>query len=394
MQPATPEQQRKPSGTTGSAAALKQIGTPDHSGYMKKKGETYGWKTRFFALKGADLYYMKSETVSANKGALSDFQEDRIKGHIDLRGHRVIVDENTNPGSYGFRLIGGDKPHFFSSSEQTAIREWMKALMKATIARDYSVPVTSSCNIPTIPLAEAQALSPRPPSPATRDATQRATRRENVTQLTPHDASVLMSLDTSSGQRRRASQNLTTVPSRPTRDMRRASGDMRRSSNSVARPSVSLVSLDSLRWSLSRWARQVDAQVTSAFPANEEKHTELVQWVNDRLPPPYPRARSIPESFTSGEVIFLLVRAMSGVDPNPPVPASAFAKESDGQPGIPGLFAMMDMLIDSGVDTAGVSINDIRSGDAGAIARLIESIVGWDQGRQAGVASPRPTASA
>lgn len=116
-----------------------------------------------------------------------------MKGHVDLRGYRVIVDENTNPGSYGFRLIGSDKPHAFSSSEQMTIREWMKALMKATIARDYSVPVTSSCNIATIPLAEAQALAPRPPSPATREATQRATRRENTNQLTAHDASVLVS---------------------------------------------------------------------------------------------------------------------------------------------------------------------------------------------------------
>jgi hypothetical protein len=185
MQAAAPEAARKPAATTtGSAMALRQIGEPDHSGYLKKKGDRYGnWKTRFFVLKGSHLYYMKTE------------HEDRVKGNIDLRGYRVIVDENTNPGSYGFRLSGGDKPHAFSSSEQTVIREWMKALMKATIARDYSVPVTSSCNIPTIPLAEAQALSPRPPSPATRDATQRATRRENTNQLTAHDANILVGLN-------------------------------------------------------------------------------------------------------------------------------------------------------------------------------------------------------
>ena len=118
-----------------------------------------------------------------------------MKGHIDLKGYRVIVDGNANPGSYGFRLVGNDKPHYFSSSEQTVVREWMKALMKATIARDYSVAVTSSCNIPTIPLAEAQALSPRPPSPASRDAAQRANRRENTNTLTPHDANVLVSCD-------------------------------------------------------------------------------------------------------------------------------------------------------------------------------------------------------
>ncbi len=241
MQPASPEQMRRPSTTAapGTAKALRQIGTPDYSGYLKKKGDRYGsWKTQYFVLKGPHLYYLKSETVSS-LSSRADGQEDRVKGHVDLRGHRVIVDENTNPGSYGFRLIGPDKPHAFSSSEQMVIRSWMKALMKATIARDYSVPVTSSCNIPTIPLAEAQALAPRPPSPATREATQRATRRENTNQLTAHDASVLvsalrklradaqMSLDTSSGQRRRESQNLS-APSRPTRDTRRPSTDMPR----------------------------------------------------------------------------------------------------------------------------------------------------------------------
>lgn len=178
MQPATPE---RSSNGLGQSMALKQIGKPDHAGYMKKKGDRYGsWKTRYFVLKGSHLYYLRSEN------------EDRAKGHIDLRGYRVIVDENANPGLYGFRLVGPDKPHSFSASEQSTVREWMKALMKATIARDYTVPVTSSCNIPTIPLAEAQAMSPRPPSPATREATQRANRRENTNQLTAHDASVLV----------------------------------------------------------------------------------------------------------------------------------------------------------------------------------------------------------
>lgn len=31
-----------------------------------------------------------------------------------------------------------EKAHFFSSVEQSVVREWMKALMKATIGRDYS----------------------------------------------------------------------------------------------------------------------------------------------------------------------------------------------------------------------------------------------------------------
>lgn len=187
MAAAAPERRISSSTSTNAepvGAALRQIGKPDKVGYLKKRGERYNtWKPRYFVLKGSHLYYLKSET------------EDRVKGHIDLKGHRIIVDESANPGNYGFRLVGpgNEKPHYFSSSDQGELRDWMKALMKATIARDYSVPVTSSCNIPTIPLAEAQALQPRPPSPAQRDAAQRANRRENVNQLTPRDASVLVS---------------------------------------------------------------------------------------------------------------------------------------------------------------------------------------------------------
>lgn len=102
----------------------------------------------------------------------------------------------------------------------------------------------------------------------------------------------------------------------------------------------------------------------------------LVEWVNQTLPQQYPRASSLPGSFVSGEVIFLLVRSLSGIEPNPPVPPNAFAPEG-GKPGVSGLFAMMDLLIDAGVDTAGVSLNDIREGDHDSIVRLLESVKGW-----------------
>lgn len=201
MQPASPQNKRvsgpTPIAVSTGGAALKQIGTPDHAGYLKKKGERYGgWKSRYVVLKGSTLYILKSEHA------------DSLKDRIDLlHTHRIMADENANPGSYGFRLAAsaggaaggagagagaGAKSHSFSSSEQTVVRGWMKALLKATIARDYTKPITSSCNIPTIPLAEAQALAPRPPSPATRAAMQRATRRENPNQLTPHDANILV----------------------------------------------------------------------------------------------------------------------------------------------------------------------------------------------------------
>ena len=59
-------------------------------------------------------------------------------------GYKVVADENVDPGRYGFRIVHEtDKTHFFSSEEQAAVREWMKAIMKATIGRDYS----SACRL-------------------------------------------------------------------------------------------------------------------------------------------------------------------------------------------------------------------------------------------------------
>ena len=128
----------------------------------------------------------------------------------------MVADENIDPGKYGFKLLhDSDRSHFFSSDEQLIVRGWMRALMKATIDRDYTSvfpschtlsnailisaltgPVVSSVNVPTIPLAVAQAMNPapRPPSPTARAATQRATRRENTNQLSTRDAEILMSV--------------------------------------------------------------------------------------------------------------------------------------------------------------------------------------------------------
>ncbi|KAJ4464131.1 hypothetical protein C8J55DRAFT_538919 [Lentinula edodes] len=109
--------------------------------------------------------------------------------------------------------------------------------MKATIGRDYTKPVISSVNIPTIPLMVAQAMNPapHPPSPTARDATQKALRRRNPNQLSSRDAQVLMGLPTNSDTKERVKLesffSSTTVdnaskgpaPPRPSREARRAS---------------------------------------------------------------------------------------------------------------------------------------------------------------------------
>ena len=44
---------------------LEQIGTPDHNGWLRKKGDRYNtWKQRYFVLKGPHLYWLRSENKS------------------------------------------------------------------------------------------------------------------------------------------------------------------------------------------------------------------------------------------------------------------------------------------------------------------------------------------
>ena len=82
---------------------------------------------RYCVLSGPHLYYLKSENDA------------KFKGYINMAGYKVTADENANPGYYGFRIIHDkEAPHFFSLQEQGLVREWMKALMKATISRDYT----------------------------------------------------------------------------------------------------------------------------------------------------------------------------------------------------------------------------------------------------------------
>ena len=46
-------------------SVLEQIGTPDHNGWMRKKGDRYNaWKLRYFVLKGPHLYWLRSNNKS------------------------------------------------------------------------------------------------------------------------------------------------------------------------------------------------------------------------------------------------------------------------------------------------------------------------------------------
>ncbi|KAI0690842.1 hypothetical protein BC835DRAFT_1362697 [Cytidiella melzeri] len=347
---------------------LAQIGTPDHNGWMRRKSENYNsWKMRYFVLKGPHLYCLKS----------NDRTETKIKGYINITGYKVVADEKIDPGRYGFKMIhDSDKTHFFSHDEQLVIREWMKALIKSTISRDFHNPVVSSSNIPTIPLTVAQAMtpSPRPPSPTARAATQRAHRRDNPNQLSSRDAEVLMSL-TTKGKPTNGSQNgdrpkLDTVftedgiktpqPSSPT--------SPKKSSSKVPPPRPSR----EIRRTLSNNARS---------STDTTLDNNLLEWANSHLPASF-QITDPSGSLCSGLALLRLAEDIKGSPSSPPVPDSAFPT-SPADERLDGLFRLFDFLLDNDVKMGTVSINDIRQGKREKIIQLLQAMRAWEDKRKA-----------
>lgn len=68
---------------------LDQIGRPDHSGWMRKKGERYNsWKLRYFVLRGPHLYYLKSDSKAVRPSFLHHLQKDCINEGFGFRRRR------------------------------------------------------------------------------------------------------------------------------------------------------------------------------------------------------------------------------------------------------------------------------------------------------------------
>ncbi|KAJ6520133.1 hypothetical protein C8R45DRAFT_1205159 [Mycena sanguinolenta] len=334
-------------------SVLDQIGESDHAGWMRKKGERYNtWKLRYFVLKGPDLYYLKT----------LDKSETKIKGHINIVGYKVTVDENVDPGRYGFRIDHDhERPHYFSSNDKAVVRDWMKAIMKATIGRDYSKPVVSSVNIPTIPLIVAQAMNPapRPPSPTARAATQRAMRRENTDQPSTRDARVLMltgfvTADAAPKEERARLESFFSTEPAPG-----AVPGTPQSATAPARP-----------------ARRMSSQ-QAPTPVDDG----LIEWANTHLPSNL-QITDPTGSLCDGLGLLRLAESIKGKPSSPPVPDSAFPKDPTDD-NLDGLFRLFDFLLDNEVRMGSVSINDIRQGKRDKIIQLLRGLKGWEDKRKA-----------
>lgn len=177
----------------------------DYSGWMKKKSNTLmtTWKPRLFILKGRRLAYYYSEDDEQEKGLIDisfhrvlPADNEKLTGlHATLTGAgntptmpanttvatladaQARNDVDTTPDSiFIFKLVppraglsravNFTKPtvHYFAVPNIKQGRLWMAALMKATIDRDDTQPVSTSYQQKTISLAKARAMRHRPPA--------------------------------------------------------------------------------------------------------------------------------------------------------------------------------------------------------------------------------------
>jgi hypothetical protein len=182
----------------------------DYSGWMRKKNSALmtTWKPRFFVLKGRRLAYYYSEDDDAEKGLIDisfhrvlPADNERLTGlHATITGASsgsgMPVKDLLHSGNDSGSLEKGDdsmfifklvppraglsravhftKPtvHYFAVSNLKEGRLWMAALMKATIDRDDTQPITTTYQQKTISLAKARQMRHRPPALMNLDETK------------------------------------------------------------------------------------------------------------------------------------------------------------------------------------------------------------------------------
>ena len=183
----------------GPREAMKDA---DYCGWMKKKSSNLmtTWKPRFFVLKGRRMAYYYSEDDESEKGLIDisfhrvlPADNEKLTGlhatltaavgggsgnhssllssggdaeHLEKGDDAVFIFKLVPPRAGLSRAVNFTKPtvHYFAVQNLKQGRLWMAALMKATIDRDDTQPITSTYQQKTISLAKAKQMRHRPPA--------------------------------------------------------------------------------------------------------------------------------------------------------------------------------------------------------------------------------------
>ena len=183
----------------------------DYSGWMKKRSSNImtTWKPRLFVLRGRRLSYYYVETDTQEKGLIDISSHRVLPADRDIIAgiHATVTGAKSSPVSpataqmptsasedaatlrsrspvqkadsdsmFIFKLVpprtglsravNFTKPtvHYFAVENIGQGRLWMAALMKATIDRDETKPITTTYQQKTISLGKARAMKQRPPA--------------------------------------------------------------------------------------------------------------------------------------------------------------------------------------------------------------------------------------
>ncbi|KOS20513.1 Protein BOI2 [Escovopsis weberi] len=207
--PAKTSRKKGKKGTSAYTRGLLKV-TPqeamkdaDYYGWMRKKSSNLmtTWKPRLFVLKGRRLAYYYSEHDDSEKGLIDisfhrvlPADSDKLTGlHATITGAVVgpgipsnqsvpggsegtITLEKGDDSTFIFKLVppraglskavNFTKPtvHYFAVPNLKQGRLWMAALMKASIERDDTQPITTTYQQKTISLTKAKQMRHRPPA--------------------------------------------------------------------------------------------------------------------------------------------------------------------------------------------------------------------------------------
>ncbi|GAA6020104.1 hypothetical protein JCM10207_006256 [Rhodosporidiobolus poonsookiae] len=368
VDPATAEMLRAKEEAVRDGNLMDKIGRPDHSGWMRKKGEKYNsWKMRFFVLKGVYLYYLKSE------------QEQKAKGVIDLTGYRVLSDPNIHPGEFAFKLVHDrGRTHFFSATEQVTVRSWMKEIMKATILRDYSAPVVSSCDIDVLPLEVAKTMTPypRPPSPERRAQIQKARYAgTNPNTLSQKDAAILM--DFAPGSPLMNGEALWSSAASKPETKRKSSAVSVAKSDTPTEQAPRSPPLGSTTPTMNGMSTTPTPPATTRLTraTSDTSRGELLGWVNANLPSSCPLATDLAYSLRSGRLLVRLLENLSGEQSGISDEQFDQFHQQEGQPFdtayLDTIFSVFDFLSPL-VSTDDLSMEDMITGNEERLTILVE----------------------
>ncbi|KAI7866077.1 hypothetical protein BDF14DRAFT_1818527 [Spinellus fusiger] len=369
---------------------------PEHEGWLHKQSDKYKtWNKRWFVLKGIHLFYFKSP------------KDVRMKGIVNLRNYRVVVDPSIHSGKYCFKAQHDkERTFFFYTDNEEAMRVWIKMLMKATITRDFQSPVMSSNHIATVPLEVARRMRPRPPS-VIMYKNQLQNKQGDEVKMTIHEEEEQEEQEQEQEQEREEREEQKERKEREEReDVLMPCPSMSDSGSSLPRPSLSSSSsspmhtnsltyshtinksnaLSPPRHSSQRAQKAQKAQsilssksgASSTHPLQSREYwsrDEYIHWVNARLPETL-QIMDLSSGLQEGYVLVSLLQSIS----QETLSVVKSDKKAAGATPLDALAAAFQFMTAHGVRNDGMyTLKDIFTGNETKMMNMIDALREWEE---------------